>query len=191
MTSDEAAFISNRIDYLDSYEGELSVPFSVDEYRERVHRIRASMQSEQLDMLYLSAPESICYMSGHESTWYQGQAATDWYPGSGIAISSESDEFIHFEDEDELTLVRSGCVSRDVRIRRHSDDMPSWPEFIVSELKRIGARPLPGTRKGGPPERTSRRRSSAEATQQAAYRRSVADVARMASRSKVLVTARA
>jgi Xaa-Pro dipeptidase len=142
MTSDEAAVTSNRTDYLDSYEGELSVPFSAGEYRERLRRIRASMQSGQLDVLYLSAPESICYVSGHESTWYQGQAATDWYPGSGIAISSDSDEFIHFEDEDELTLVRSGCVSRDVRIRRHSDDMPSWPEFIVSEL--TAANWLPG-----------------------------------------------
>lgn len=125
---------SNKAEYLDSSMAEIIVPFSLQEYRDRLSRIRTRMQKERIDTLYLSAPESIFYVCGHQSTWYQGQAASDWYPGSGVAISVDSDKFLHFEDEDELTLTRSGSISRDVRIRRHTDDMPPWPDFVVSEL---------------------------------------------------------
>ncbi len=54
-----------------------------------------------------------------------------------------------------------------------------------------GATPPPGTWNGTPPARTSRRRSCQAARQHAPYRQSALAVARMASRSNVLVMARA
>lgn len=110
-------------------------PFSPQEYRERLDRIRAVMEQRGLDLVYLSAPESICYVSGHQSQWYQGQAPIDWHPGSGIAIRTDADYYLHFEDEDELVLARATSVSKDLRIRSHAGAVSPWIDFVVSELE--------------------------------------------------------
>jgi Xaa-Pro dipeptidase len=112
--------------------------FSPDEYRRRLERIRAAMQASRIDLLYLSAPESICYVSGHQASWYQGQAASDWHPGSGIAIACDGDGFIQFEDEDEGILSRITSACPDIRLRGHDGDALDWPEFICSELAAAG-----------------------------------------------------
>jgi Xaa-Pro aminopeptidase len=138
MTTELHTHVSNKDRFLESANPELMVPFSFEEYRIRLDRIRAAMELAGLNVLYLSAPESICYVSGHQSTWYQGQAPSDWYPGSGIAIHVDSNEPIHFEYEDELTLTRVGCVSRNVKIRRHDDEAPTWVHFVVAELAASG-----------------------------------------------------
>src|SRR5258708_38680791 len=48
--------------------------FSEGEYRHRLDRIRASMQANGIDLLFLSAPESICYVSGYAADWYGHEA---------------------------------------------------------------------------------------------------------------------
>ena len=125
---------NNRSHSLTNLGGPLEAPFSLDEYAERLDRIKVSMSESSIDVLYLSAPESICYVSGHQASWYQGQAATEWHPGSGIAISVDADHYIHFEDEDEKVLLRMSSVSRDVRVREHAGDIAPWAEFVASEL---------------------------------------------------------
>jgi Xaa-Pro dipeptidase len=141
MTSD--ALLSNREQTLAGPYDAPTLAFSEEEYRNRLSRLRLGMQDAGLDLVFLSAPESICYLSGHQASWYQGQAASDWWPGSGIAVRTDADAFIHFEDEDELVQTRIGAVSSDVRVRRHDDGMPDWAEFVVSEL--AGAGWLSGT----------------------------------------------
>ena len=138
MTIDQKARASNKDVFLETSNPETLVPFSFQEYKTRLNRIRAKMEEEGLDVLFLSAPESICYVSGHQSTWYQGQAPTEWYPGSGIAIHVDADEPLHFESEDEFTLTKVGSISRNVKIRRHIDDTSSWADFIVAELAATG-----------------------------------------------------
>lgn len=113
-------------------------PFPALEYRERLDRIRAAMEREEIDLLYLSAPESICYVTGHEAQWYQGQAPMDWHPGSGVAIRVDEDDPIHFEDEDEAVLARLTSVPGDLRVRPHGDATPPWASFVTSELEAAG-----------------------------------------------------
>jgi Xaa-Pro dipeptidase len=130
--------VSNKQRALSAQREEPTVPFTRQEYQGRLNHIRHSMQEQGLELLYLSAPESICYVSGHQASWYQGQAASDWHPGSGIAIRADAEDYIHFEDEDEAILTRIGTVSRDVRIRMHDDDVPAWAEFVVGQLAAVG-----------------------------------------------------
>jgi Xaa-Pro aminopeptidase len=132
---------SNKERYLQSLSAGMQAPFSLREYRERLDRIRAKMEVLGLDLLYLSAPESMCYVSGHQSQWYQGQAASDWHPGSGIAIRSDADHCIHFEGEDELVLAEMSA-SQFIRIRGHETE-EQWADFILSELESQGW--VPGT----------------------------------------------
>jgi Xaa-Pro dipeptidase len=129
---------SNREQYLSTIGKATELPFTLLEYRERLDRIRDRMHTEQVDVLYLSAPESICYVSGHQASWYQGQAASDWHAGSGIAIAAAADNYIHFEDEDEVALARLVSVSTDIRIRSHDEDVEEWALFVASELAAQG-----------------------------------------------------
>jgi Xaa-Pro dipeptidase len=110
--------------------------FSEGEYRHRLDRIRASMQAKGIDLLFLSAPESICYVSGYAADWYRSQSSSDWRPASGVAIRADADDYIHFDESDEEILLQITAVSRDVRIHQHSD--PPMPEFIVDHLSRQG-----------------------------------------------------
>jgi Xaa-Pro dipeptidase len=124
--------MSNKDHFLSSVQPKSEAPFPIEEYRQRLDRIRASMREQGIDVLFLSAPESICYVSGYAADWYRSQASSDWRPASGIAISVDADDYIHFDETDEQLLMKILSVSRDVCIHQHSD--PPMKDFIVAEL---------------------------------------------------------
>ncbi|MBT7612997.1 MAG: hypothetical protein HN577_07265, partial [Rhodospirillaceae bacterium] len=53
---------------------EPEIPFSTEEYAERLERIRAAMERAGVDMLFVSAPEGLYYVSGFLSNWDQAQS---------------------------------------------------------------------------------------------------------------------
>jgi Xaa-Pro aminopeptidase len=114
--------------------------FAPDEYRNRLDRVRVAMASARLDLLFLSAPESICYLSGYQAEWYQAQSPVDWQPASGIMIRADADDYLHFEEEDEVVLARLMSVSRDLRFHPHDGSL--MIDFIVGTCKGRGW--LPG-----------------------------------------------
>jgi Xaa-Pro aminopeptidase len=115
---------------------EPEIPFSREEYAERLTRIRAAMEAARVDTLFVSAPEGLYYVSGFLSDWYQAQSPVIWPPTSGIAIHRESGRTIHFETEAEETLVRFTSVSEDVRVPR--DPETALIDFIADELRNEG-----------------------------------------------------
>jgi len=119
------------------------VPFSEKEYRERLRRVREVMDREKIDLLFLSAPESLFYISGYQAEWYQSQSPKIWPPASGIAIHVDHDDFIHFDTEEEEILIRYITISKDARIYRETAETTGMPSWIVQELKKEGW--LPGT----------------------------------------------
>lgn len=127
----------------------LDLPFPLSEYQSRVTRIREAMDAAQLEVLFLSAPESICYATGYASEWYQTQATSHWPPTSGVAIHVDHDTPIHFESEQEKLLVQSTSASADIRIHPSTasgrGDAWSWwtATAIAEELKSSGW--LPGS----------------------------------------------
>jgi Xaa-Pro aminopeptidase len=110
--------------------------FSPDEYRQRLDRVRSAMAAAGLDLLFLSAPESICYLSGYQAEWYQAQSPTDWQPASGIMIRAEDDDYLHFEEEDEIVLARLTSVSRELRFHPHDGSL--MIDFIAGTCRREG-----------------------------------------------------
>jgi Xaa-Pro aminopeptidase len=128
--------MSNKDRFLSMVEPKSEAAFPAEEYQQRLERIRASMADQGLDVLFLSAPESICYVSGYAADWYRSQSSSDWKPASGIAISTESEHYIHFDESDEQLLMKILTFSRDVVIHQHSD--PPMKDVIVAELERRG-----------------------------------------------------
>lgn len=120
------------------------VPFSKDEYRNRLNRVRAEMTRKKIDVLFLSSPESLFYISGYQSEWYQVQSPNveDWLPTSGIAIEVDHDDFILLDRAEEEGLIRLTTVSTDTRLWS-ADSSTGMLDWIVKELKKEGW--LPGT----------------------------------------------
>ena len=113
------------------------VPFPAEEYEKRLARIRAAMADAEIDLLFLTAPESLYYVSGFQCEWYQAQSGRAFPPTSGIAVHQERERFIHFETPSEAILTAIGTISEDVRIfplEHRRDGLP----FILQELRAEG-----------------------------------------------------
>jgi Xaa-Pro aminopeptidase len=61
---------NHRAHVLEHCNPPLDVPFSREEYRGRLAKIRTRMAADEIDVLYLTAPESLFYLSGYACEWY-------------------------------------------------------------------------------------------------------------------------
>jgi Xaa-Pro aminopeptidase len=107
--------------------------FPPQEYAQRLARIRERMARDRLDLLYLTAPESIFYLHGYQAYWYQANSPKAWPPISGTALHVNEDRFIHFDNLEEEPLVAATSVSTDNRYfpaEPLSDALP----FLIREL---------------------------------------------------------
>jgi Xaa-Pro aminopeptidase len=90
-----------------------------------------------MDLLLVTAPESVFYLTGFQCEWYQAQSGRAFPPTSGVAISADSDAVIHFETPSEAILSRVSTVSKDIRIfplGARRDGL----SFIMDELAAAG-----------------------------------------------------
>ena len=118
---------------------EAETVFPIEEYRQRLNRVRSAMEFAGIDMLYLTSPEAVCYLSGYRAEWYQAQGPKSWLPVTGIAVHVNACDHIHFEVQNEQVLAGFTTVSRDLRIFG-GDAQPSEDVigFIVDNLDAEG-----------------------------------------------------
>ncbi len=116
-------------------EPELAFPRA--EYAARLHRIRTAMAEAGIDVLFLTAPESMFYISGYQCEWYQAQSPPQWPASSGIAIHVDHDRFILFDSEREAVLGRLTSCSEDTRFFPRAT-LRDGLSYIVDELVREG-----------------------------------------------------
>ncbi|MEM9846141.1 MAG: aminopeptidase P family N-terminal domain-containing protein, partial [Pseudomonadota bacterium] len=81
----------NRDLVFDTCQPEKELAFTQEEFDARLTRIRARMDHDGLDMLWLMSPESLYYVSGYTCIWYQAQSPRSWPATSGIAIHRDHD----------------------------------------------------------------------------------------------------
>jgi len=80
---------------------------------------------EGIDLLYLTAPESMCYISGYRSIWYEAQGPKGWPPLSGIAVHLDDDKFIHFDAPEHMDAIENETVATDARLFSSNSDNPA------------------------------------------------------------------
>lgn len=127
----------NRDLVFEACQPEMDLPFTQQEFDERLRRIRVQMEARDIDVLWLMSPESLYYVSGYKCIWYQAQSPRSWPATSGIAIHRDRDGFILFDTPSEAIMCRFVTCAKDVRIfpiggRR--DGMG----FIIDELQSEG-----------------------------------------------------
>ena len=117
------------------------IPFSAEEYRDRHREIQRRMAVENLDVLYLSSPESRFYVDAFNSDWYQAQSPKSWHALSGVAIKADTDNLIAFEREANVVLAAMTSVADETLILG-GDDTRDMVNFVVDSLADAGW--LPG-----------------------------------------------
>jgi Xaa-Pro aminopeptidase len=95
------------------------------------------MADDAIDLLWLSAPESLFYVSGYTCEWYQAQSPKEWPPTSGIAVRADSDRFILFDTPSEALMCWFVTCADDTRIFPMGNRRDGIG-FIVDELRAEG-----------------------------------------------------
>ena len=75
------------------------LPFSEQEYADRLKSCREAMSKAGIDLLWITRPEGICYLSGYACTWYVASSTRKWTPHTGAAVHVDHDNFILFGGE--------------------------------------------------------------------------------------------
>ena len=127
----------NRDLVFESCQPEMDLPFSQSEYDERLKRIRACMERDGIELLWLMSPEALFYVSGYKCIWYQAQSPRSWPATSGIAIHRDHDDFIMFDTPSEEIMCRFVTCAKDVRIFPMTGRRDGL-SFIIDELKAEG-----------------------------------------------------
>lgn len=141
------------MDEVDICAAEVQLPFPLQEYQNRLNKIRKSMAEKNIDLLYVSNPENLYYVSGYNAAWFRGNSSTRWNDAcaAGIAIHVDHDKFILFDVPDEEGVALWSTVSTDTRIfydipagemygkayETVSNDT-SFVDLIVRDLKKEG-----------------------------------------------------
>ena len=113
------------------------IPFSNEEYEERLARVRRSMQRAGLDLLFLTAPESMCYLHGYEARWYRAHSTRSWPPCAGTAVHVDRDRLIHFDFVDEASLLPATSVVEDIRFYPDESEATCL-RFLKGQLEDAG-----------------------------------------------------
>src|SRR5262249_48098832 len=75
------------------------LPFSDQEYKDRLRKTREKMSQLGIDLLYVTLPDGICYLHGYEVTWYRAQSQKAWFPQTAAAVHVEQDKLMFLGGE--------------------------------------------------------------------------------------------
>jgi len=95
--------------------GEIQIPFTVEEYQERLERVRQRMAQAGIDLLWVTMPEGMCYLHGYRARWYRVNSPMDWPPLTATAVHVDHDQVIHFDNWEERYLLKRTSIADDVR----------------------------------------------------------------------------
>jgi Xaa-Pro dipeptidase len=137
MTVSEANRILQRVHADPSALGP-EAPFPLQEYQQRWRRTREMMADENIDLLYLTAPDSMCYMHGYRARWYRGHSPTVWAPVTGTAIHVNHEDPIHIDVQGEEVLVSASSVARNVHFVPASHSARERIEAVIQVLGGAG-----------------------------------------------------
>jgi Xaa-Pro aminopeptidase len=114
------------------------LPFSQQEYKERQERLRQQMERENLDLIYLTAPDSMYYFHGYNARYYRAHGSTSEVPIAGTAIHKDHDRLIHFDYAMERILLRSTSIVEDLRFVPEEGGIQERASYVAMQLNAEG-----------------------------------------------------
>ncbi|QNM95719.1 M24 family metallopeptidase [Chitinimonas koreensis] len=110
-------------------------PFSGEEYRARLARLRAAMTAAGVDLVLLSSPESQCWLHGYQARWYRTGSSTAWPPVNFTAVHRDHDRLIVFDTQDHAHLIAFTSIATDLRHPAGGDpDLDGAHAYVLEAL---------------------------------------------------------
>ena len=137
---DLEAFIRRETERLAAQPPKL--PFAREEYAARLARLRARMLEDGVDVLVLTAPDSMCWLHGYQSRWYRAHSSTTLPPTQCTVVAADDPMFLIetcFHEE----LVRlTSCITDFRGLPEtgldHEAGVQDYVRFLVEQLRREG-----------------------------------------------------
>jgi len=137
---DVKAFVRRETERLAARPPQL--PFAGDEYAARLTRLRARMLEDGIDVLVLTAPDSMCWLHGYQSRWYRAHSSTALPPVQCTVVAADNPMFLietRFHEE----LVRLTSCITDFRGLPdtgldHEAGAQDYARFLVEQLRHEG-----------------------------------------------------
>lgn len=86
---------------------EVDIPFTEEEFRGRLGRVRAMLEANGLGSAYFTSPEAIYYLTGFKSEWWQVHNPAALAPVSGVAVDAASPEAVFLVPPEHLPLAET------------------------------------------------------------------------------------
>jgi len=128
--------------YVRQQEAELArrdrqLPFSGAEYGDRLTRLRERMAADRLDVLLLTAPDTMCWLHGFTNRWYRQHSSTRFPPVHCTIVRADDERTVLIEPAYHEQLVRlTSCVDEFIGVEGDSGE-PTVTDFVdtlTSEL---------------------------------------------------------
>ncbi len=118
------------------------LPFAREEYEARLARLRARMLEDGIDVLVLTAPDSMCWLHGYQSRWYRAHSSTT-LPPTQCTVVAASDPMFMIETRFHEELVRLTSCITDFRGLPdtgldHEAGVQDYVRFLVEQLRQEG-----------------------------------------------------
>lgn len=113
-------------------------PFTRVEYQERLHRLREMMARERIDLLFITAPDSMCYFHGYSPSYSRGHGSTLFPPMAGTAIHVDHEGPVHFDFEGERMLLFSTSIVEEIHFMHDWTTLEEGVSIITSVLSTKG-----------------------------------------------------
>jgi Xaa-Pro aminopeptidase len=109
------------------------LPFSDQEYADRLKRCREEMSKANIDLLFVTWPEGMCYLHGYEVSWYRSNAGKRWFPFTSTAVHVDHDYLLLIGSEDPAP-----SAAKERRVLREGGTPESMSRIHASILQKEG-----------------------------------------------------
>lgn len=127
----------------DVISAEPQLPFSRDEYADRLARLRAAMTAAGVDLVVLTSPDSMGWLHGFSSRVYSWHTSTALPPDAATVVHAEQEPMFYVDSAFHEALVRKTSCVEDFRpiaetgVSAYSS-LESFNQHLLGELKREG-----------------------------------------------------
>jgi Xaa-Pro aminopeptidase len=94
-----------------SYYVTVEVPFPSEDYEWRLTRVRDRMRAADVDVKYVTEPESLYYLTGYQNSWFRSHSPREWPPITCAVVPRDHDGVLFIEGAEDEYLARSATSS--------------------------------------------------------------------------------
>ncbi len=113
------------------------ISFSEEEYLARQAKLRALMERDGIDVMFVTTPDLVCWLHGFRAGWYKANGPMRYPQCYGTVLRAGEDRIIHFDNPTEEPVLAVTSVCRDNRYFGSREAAPNIA-FIMDELAAEG-----------------------------------------------------